>query len=146
MTLINLKLAAAALVLAAPALGQEANSSIIGAWRMTSLQTTNPDGSVMDIPYSGQVIFSEAGTLSVQAMDANPDAEATTYTVNGYEAYYGPVEIDEEDGTFTITVESSLVRDLIGQQLTRVLEVDGDQLLITPANSEETWRVTYERM
>ena len=57
------------------------------------------------MPYSGQVIFSQGGTLSVQAMNPDPNAEPTTYTASGYEAYYGPVEIDEANDTFTITVE-----------------------------------------
>lgn len=73
---------------------------------MTSLQITDSQGKKTDVPYSGQVIFSQSGTLSVQAMDQDPAAKPTTYTANGYEAYYGPVAIDEEKSTFTITVES----------------------------------------
>ena len=144
----NLKIALVALAMAAaaPAFGQDDKSSIIGAWRMTSLQIANPDGSMAEVPYSGQVIFSQGGTLSVQAMNPDPDAEPTTYTMNGYEAYYGPVVIDEGDNTFAITVELSLVRDLIGQELERVFDVTEDQLVITPVNPEEGWRVTYERL
>jgi hypothetical protein len=145
-TKLNIALAALAMATAAPALAQEDNSSLIGAWRMTSLQFANPDGSMAEVPYSGQVIFSQGGTLSVQAMNPDPDAEPTTYTANGYEAYYGPVVIDEGDDTFAITVESSLVRDLSGQELERVFDVSDDQLVITPVNPEEGWRVTYERL
>ncbi|WP_287059192.1 lipocalin-like domain-containing protein [Mesorhizobium sp.] len=141
-----LALAGSAPAGSAPALAQENKGLIIGAWRMTSLQITNSEGKKADVPYSGQVIFSQSGTLSVQAMDPDPAAKPTTYTANGYEAYYGPVAIDEEKSTFTITVESSLVRDLIGQELERVFEVTGDQLVITPVDPEEGWRVTYERL
>lgn len=143
----NLKIAVVALALAAspPAFGQD-ESSIIGAWRMTSLQSANPDGSMAEVPYFGQVIFSQGGTLSVQAMNPDPDAEPTAYTMNGYEAYYGPVAIDQAADTFTITVESSLVRDLIGQELERRFDVSEDRLVIMPANPEEGWRVTYERL
>jgi hypothetical protein len=145
-TNFKIALIALAMAAAAPAFGQDDKSSVIGAWRMTSLQIANPDGSMAEVPYSGQVIFSQGGTLSVQAMNPDPDAEPTTYTANGYEAYYGPVAIDEEDNTFAITVESSLVRDLIGQELERVFDVADDQLVITPVNPEEGWRVTYERL
>jgi hypothetical protein len=143
----NLKIAIAALALAvsAPAFGQD-KASIIGAWRMTSLQIADSDGSMAEVPYSGQVIFSQGGTLSVQAMTPDPDAEPTTYPTNGYEAYYGPVVIDEGDNTFAITVESSLVRDLIGQELERVFDVAEDRLVITPVNPDEGWRVTYQRL
>ncbi len=144
MTKLKFAMFALALAGSAPALAQEA--PIIGAWRMTSLQITNSEGKKADVPYSGQAVFSQSGTLSVQAMDPDPAAKPTTYTANGYEAHYGPVAIDEEKSTFTITVESSLVRDLIGQELVRVFEVTGDQLVITPVDPEEGWRVTYERL
>ncbi|ABR61180.1 hypothetical protein GOL30_10375 [Sinorhizobium medicae] len=136
---------ALALAVSGPALAQDNKASIVGAWRMTSLQFTNSEGSLAEVPYSGQVIFSQSGSLSVQAMDPDPAAKPTTYTANGYEAYYGPVEIDEAKNTFTITVESSLVRDLIGQKLVRKFQVTEDQLVILPADPSEGWRVTYER-
>ena len=143
----TIELAALALVLstAIPAAAQDAEPSIVGAWRMTSLEVQGADGTQAVIPYTGQLVFTEGGTLSVQAMDANPQAAPTTYTVNGYEAYYGPVAIDNEKDVFTITVQSSLVRDLIGQQLSRNFEVTADNLVITPVNAQEGWRVTYER-
>lgn len=112
---------------------------------MTSLQVTDAGGKKIEIPYSGQVIFSQGGTLSVQAMNPDAAADPTPYTANGYEAYYGPVEIDEAEKTFAITVESSLVRNLIGQRMERKFEVD-DQLTIMPADPKEGWRVTYERL
>ncbi|MDX0508157.1 hypothetical protein GOL41_08450 [Sinorhizobium medicae] len=136
---------ALALAVSGPALAQDNKASIVGAWRMTSLQFTNSEGSLAEVPYSGQVIFSQSGSLSVQAMDPDPAAKPTTYTANGYEAYYGPVEIDEAKNTFTITVESSLVRDRIGQKLVRKFQVTEDQLVILPADPSEGWRVTYER-
>ncbi|RWB93191.1 MAG: hypothetical protein EOQ56_35280 [Mesorhizobium sp.] len=146
MTKLKFAMFALALAGSAPALAQENKGPIIGAWRMTSLQITDSQGKKTDVPYSGQVVFSQSGTLSVQAMDQDPAAKPTTYTANGYEAYYGPVAVDEEKRTFTITVESSLVRNLIGQELVRVFEVAGDHLVITPVDPEEGWRVTYERL
>ncbi|MGZ2506237.1 hypothetical protein ACVINI_006783 [Rhizobium beringeri] len=38
------------------------------------------DVSVASIPYSGRLIFSPGGTLSVQAMNPGASAEPTTYT------------------------------------------------------------------
>jgi hypothetical protein len=57
----------------------------------------------------------------------NPDANApaTPYTTSGYEAHYGTVTVDDAAKTFTMTVESSLVRNLIGQSMTRVFDVSG---------------------
>jgi hypothetical protein len=65
----------------------------------------DPHAEFMPIPFKlpgiagwekqRQVIFSQGGTLSVQAMNPDAAAEPTPYTANGYEAYYGPVEVDE---------------------------------------------------
>jgi hypothetical protein len=44
-----------------------------------------------------------------------------------------------------VTVKSSLVRDLIGQRLTRVFKVSRKTLVLTPTDPAEGWRVTYER-
>jgi hypothetical protein len=141
---MRLKIAALALALsvATPAFSQE--SPIIGAWRMMSLEA-GAEGNLKPVPYSGQVIFTEAGTLSVQAQ--NPDAKApdTPYTANGYEAYYGPVVINDQDKTFVITIESSLVRNLVGKSMKRKFEVSDNKLVLTPDNPAEGWRVTYER-
>jgi hypothetical protein len=144
----NLKIALMALALTAssPAFADDSTSAITGTWRMTSLRVTDASGKQTDFPYSGQVIFSQGGTLSVQAMNSDPAAKPTPYTANGYEAYYGPVEVDETKRTFAITVESSLVRTLIGQRMERKFEVDADQLTIMPADLKEGWRVTYERL
>ena len=144
----KLKIASLALALAlfvsAPASAQPGTSPLVGAWRMTSLEV-GTEGNLQPVAYSGQVIFTESCTLSVQAMNPDANAPATPYTMNGYEAYYGPVTIDDTAKTFVITVESSLVRSLIGQSLTRVFEVSGDTLVLTPADPAEGFRVTYER-
>jgi hypothetical protein len=144
----KLKITSLALALAvfvsAPAFAQDSTSPIIGAWRMTSLEV-GTEGTLQPVPYSGQIIFTESGTMSVQAMNPDANAPATPYTANGYESYYGTVTIDEAAKTFVLTVESSLVRNLIGQSMTRVFEVHGDTLVLTPADPAEGWRVTYER-
>lgn len=144
MTSLKIALAALALAFTAPAFAGDAKSPIIGAWRMTTLEV-GASGNLRAIPYSGQLVFTQGGTLSVQAM--NPDATAadTPYTTKAYEAYYGPVEIDDTKNIFAITVESSLVRNLIGQRLERKFEVTGDKLVISPVDAAEDWRVSYDR-
>jgi hypothetical protein len=89
---------------------------------MASLEV-GPQGNLQPIPYSGQLVFTQGGTLSVQAMNPDANAADTPYTTKAYEAYYGPVDIDDAKNVFSITVESSLVRNLIGQRLERKFEV-----------------------
>ena len=119
--------------------------SLVGVWRMTSLEI-GAEGYLRPVPYTGQVVFSRAGTMSVQAMNPDPSAPDTSYTRNAYEAFYGHFAVDKTAGTFVVTVESSLVRDLIGQSLTRVYDVRGDTLVLTPPDPAEGWRATYERL
>ena len=133
-----------ALFVSVPAFAQDCTSPLVGAWRMTSLEV-GTGGNLQPVPYSGQIMFTESCTVSVQAMNPDANAPATPYTTNGYEAYYGTVTMDEATKTFTMTVESSLVRNLIGQSMSRVFDVSGDTLVLTPADPAEGWRVTYER-
>jgi hypothetical protein len=136
---------AIALFVSAQACTQNSTSPLIGAWRMTSLEVGTETGGFQTVPYSGQIVFTEAGTMSVQAMNPDPNAEPTPFTVNGYEAFYGSVAIDDTNNTFVVTVESSLVRNLIGQRMERRFEVSGDRMILTPADPQEGFRVTYER-
>ncbi|KAA3499202.1 lipocalin-like domain-containing protein [Agrobacterium tumefaciens] len=136
--------AAVALAVTSPAFASDAKSPIIGAWRMTALEV-GAAGNLQAIPYSGQLVFTQGGTLSVQAMNPDANAADTPYTTKAYEAYYGPVEIDDAKNIFAITVESSLVRNLIGQKLERKFEVKGDKLVISPVDAAEGWRVSYDR-
>jgi len=118
-------------------------SPLIGEWQMTALEV-GAEGDLQPLPYSGQVIFTDAGTMAVQA--SNPDTEAPDgpFTVGGYEAYYGGVTPVDDD-SFTIEVESAAVRDLEGQTLERDFEVSGDTLVLTPTDPSEGFRATYER-
>lgn len=137
------------LLVAAPQAAQSApahraKDSLVGTWRMTSLEVGSK-GDLKEVPYSGEVIFTEAGTMSVQAMNPDTSALDTAYTVNGYEAFYGDVAVNRRAGTFVVTVKSALARALIGQSLTRVFDVTGDTLVLTPADPSEGWRATYRR-
>jgi hypothetical protein len=132
-----------AATLASPALAQEQSSAerLQGVWRMVpaeGVDTSKPH-------FTGEIVFTSAGTMSVQAIDPDPTL-TTTYMVNGYEAFYGDYVVDEANGTFVVTVEAALGRDLIGRELERAFEVTEDRLVLTPTNPEETWRVTYERL
>jgi hypothetical protein len=147
-TVLSLVLAVALLVaafsFAQPSQAHRDSSPLVGGWRMTSLEAGTP-GALRPVPYSGQIIFTKSGTMSVQAMNPDPSAPDTPYTINGYEAFYGTVAVNKAAGTFVVTVESSAVRNLIGQRLTRVFKVSGDRLVLTPTDPAEGWRVTYKR-
>lgn len=134
----------AAFSLVQPSQAHRDTSPLVGGWRLTSLEAGTP-GNPRPVPYSGQIIFTTSGTLSVQAMNPDTSAPDTPYTINGYEAFSGTFAVNKAAGTFVVTVGSSAVRNLIGQRLTRVFKVSGDRLVLTPTDPAEGWRVTYKR-
>ena len=78
-------------------------------------------------------------------MVPNPNAAPTTYTMNGYEALYGRIDIDDALNQFEVEIQSSLVRDLIGKKMKRKFEITGKGMILAPLDEQEGWRVTYER-
>ncbi len=136
-------------VVATPALAQSENDPaqlLEGAWRMTSLERGAPGGKLVEVDFTGQIIFTDSGIVAVQAMNLSGEPpDDNPYSVAGYEAYYGQYTVNEDEGTVVFDVEASVVRDLIGQELERAFEVTEDQLVLTPTSPDENWRVTYER-
>jgi len=111
---------------------------------MTSLEAGTP-GDLRPILYSGQVVVTRSGAIAVHA--ANPDDAApdTPYTRHGYEAYYGSISVEPQSQTFVVTIESSVVGDLVGRRLSRSYQLSGDTLVITPRDAMEGFRATYRR-
>jgi len=127
----------------ASATGTAPLSALTGAWEMTRLEVGTA-GDLDPVPYSGQVVFTDAGTMSVQAR--NPDAAAPDgpYTVGGYEAFHGTVAPVDDD-SLTVEVDSALAPTLVGQTLARDFAVTGDTLVLTPTDPSEGFRATYQR-
>ena len=138
------KMAAAFLLSATPVFAQEDSAAKLeGAWHMVSLEAGAPGGEMAKTGLQGQIVFTDAGTVSVQAINPAGDSPENPYTIAGYEAYYGSYAVDA--ATVTFTVDAALVRSLIGQKFERAFQVSGDQLVLTPTNDQENWRATYER-
>lgn len=119
------------------------NGRFIGAWRLVSLEEQGPDGKPHKVDCTGLLAYTRDGHMSVQVMARNPQA-GTAYMQDGYESSYGRYEIDERSHTFTYRVEGALVRTLIGKDLVRGYEISGNQLIVTPSNPNEHWRVVWE--
>jgi hypothetical protein len=117
---------------------------------MVSMEEEGPGGAMTNhTERSGMLIYAADGHVSVQVM--YPESEANTtanaaYQKGGYEASFGSYEVDERNGTVTNRYAGSLVRRLIGQPLTRVIQFSPDgRLTLRAANPEEKWSVTWER-
>jgi len=95
------------------------------------------------------LVFTRDGHMSVQVMYRNPQAGTSggpvQYAQGGYEASFGRYQVDEGAHTLTFHVEGALVRSLVGQDLTRVYELSGTQLIVKPASPHEHWRVAWAK-
>ena len=119
----------------------------VGAWRLASLEQEGPDGKIHKSDSTGLLVFTRDGHMSVQVMDRNPPAQASTgpeqYSQGGYEASFGTYQINNAQ-TFTYHVEGALVRSLIGKDLPRAFELSGKKLIVRSTRPDEHWRVIWE--
>jgi lipocalin-like protein len=116
----------------------------VGAWRLARLEEPGADGKLRKPDCTGQFVFTRDGYASVQVMYRNTgggDAGSVQYAQGGYEASYGRYDVDERAQTWTFHVEGALVRSLVGQDLKRLYEFSGNQLIVKPSSRDEHWRV-----
>ena len=126
----------------------EHRDRFVGTWRLVSLEEPGPDGKVHKADCTGLFVFTRDGHASVQVMYRDPaggNAGPVQYAQGGYEASYGRYEVDERGQTWTLHVEGAMVRSLVGQDLKRLYEFSGNQLVVKPFSPDEHWRVTWER-
>ena len=118
-------------------------NSLIGAWKLVSLEEPSADGQVHEADCTGMFVFTSDGEASVQVMYRNART-GSAYAQGGYEASYGSYRIDSSS-TFTFHIDGALLRTLIGKDLRRAYQISGDQLTIKSTNPHEHWKVVWER-
>jgi hypothetical protein len=126
----------------------DTRNRFIGAWRLVWLEEEGADGKLHRADCIGMFAFTPEGRASVQVMyrssRAGTPGGMVQYAQGSYEASFGRYEIDERAHTFTYHVEGALVPGLIGKDLIRMFELSGNQLIVTPSNPNELWRVAWE--
>lgn len=133
--------------------GQDRNDNaatrdkFIGAWRLAWLEEPDAEGTIHRADCTGLLVYTRDGHMLVQVMYRNAQGGNGTapvqYAQGGYEASFGRYEIDDAH-TFTYHVDGALVRALIGKDLKRIYELDGNQLIVKSPDSKEHWRVAWE--
>lgn len=123
---------------------------LIGAWRLVWVEEPQADGKV--IRYTdrrGTIVYTRDGHMSVQIMlpegENAPGNNPVKYDLGSYEAYYGTYDVDEQAHTVTHHVQGSLVRALVGKNLTRAYRFEKGQLVLTSSRADEHWAIAWER-
>ena len=122
------------------------STSLPGTWELVSRETRTAAGRIVPSPFGDGVvallIYDGHGNFSAQFMKRNrgledlekiPTVSASannTGAVNGYDAYFGRYQVDDELGTVTQTLVGCLTPEGVGQVLTRGMSVAGDELTI----------------
>ena len=145
---MNSNLLLSVMLLSAVVAGQSAphapnHNRLAGAWKLVSLEEPSVDGQVHKADCDGMFVFTRDGKASVQVMYRNAQT-GSSYAQGGYEASYGSYRI-EDSATFTFHIDGALVRTLIGKDLKRVYEINGNRLTVKSTNPNEHWKVVWER-
>ena len=114
---------------------------LIGTWRLLKFELRDPSGNVIR-PFGedgvGLCMIDKSGYLSGQLMRCDrpqfasdsPTPEEIQAAYSGYLAYYGRVEINEEEGILVTHVEGCLNPDWVGTDQLRYFEFSGDHLIL----------------
>ena len=121
---------------------QVRNEQFIGTWKLVSCETRSSNGEVV-YPYGmnpyGMLMYDSEGNMSVLLMRrdrpkfASGDlrrgtTEEIKAAFEGFNAYCGTYDVNEEKGTITHHVEGSKFPNRIGADLIRFFKFLGDQL------------------
>ena len=123
------------------------SEQLIGTWKLVSFEGRRSDGEVL-YPYGtnpvGILSYDQLGYMSVQMMlpgrpsfsassKSQGTLEETKAAFDGYEAYFGTYDVDEEQGIVIHHVEGSLFPNWTHSDQTRFYQLSGDRLTISTA-------------
>lgn len=139
---------------------QGGKEAVVGAWKLVSIERVRATGEVerpddwMGKNPTGVVIYDPVGQMSVQFMrDPRPtftsgawftaSLEEKKDAFEGYYAYFGAYEVNEEEGSILNRVQGSLRPEEVGISYKRVFKISGNRLMLT---TPELRRITFERI
>jgi hypothetical protein len=135
--------------LAAQESAEATTKTLIGTWRLVSVETIRPNGEVI-YPFDGKrpkglLIYDRSGWMSVQIIsDPQPDvptassrekfaqapAAEKAADIDGFYAYYGTWTVDSTGSAVTHHIRQSLYPAERGTDATRKLTLLGDRLTL----------------
>ncbi|MBZ5656762.1 MAG: lipocalin-like domain-containing protein [Acidobacteriia bacterium] len=129
--------------------------TLIGAWRLVSVETIRPSGEVI-YPFYGKhpeglIVYDRSGWMSVQIVsDPQPTVPRASSreefvaaapaekvaAVEGYYSYYGTWTVDPSTSTVTHHIKQSLYPAERGEEGIRHFVLDGDHLTLIAKTHE----------
>ena len=142
---------------------QPLSATLPGTWQLLSRIDITAAGERRPEPSLGEdpvalLIYDRSGHFAAQFMrrdrsvdvpDSPSGARNNSRAQGGYDAYFGTYTIDDATGAVTQRLTGALSRENVGLVLTRVMDVEGDTLVIkldtnaadgTPVTRTLTWR------
>ncbi len=122
------------------------STTLTGTWELRSRLDYGPSGDERFEPSLGSdpiapLIYDGRGHFAAQFMKRDrsdpsdsglgPGGGNNSRVVGGYDAYFGTYTVDDERATVTQRLTAALAPENVGLELTRVMDVDGDDLTIT---------------
>ena len=135
-----------------------------GAWRLVSTEQRLADGAKRPNPAYGPngvgyLIYSDTNRMCAVLMDPSrprwssataPSEQEVRSALNGFAAYCGTYEVNEEQGFVIHHVEIDKVPNMIGTDRKRYFAFSGDRLVLRPApplpNGVVEYSLTWERI
>ena len=120
-------------------------TQLIGAWQLTGMETTLPDGQVVH-PFTetpmGMIIYTQSGHMSAHVVDphrakfASEDMSQGTdseirHAFDGFVSYCGTYSIDEASGKVLHHVQNALFPNWQGDIQERFFSFEDDKLILT---------------
>jgi hypothetical protein len=137
----------------------------VGTWKLVSFEARRSDGQVA-YPFGRDVIgvinYDTRGNMSVQVMRSDRPAfavndfqkgtpEEIRVAFEGFSAYFGTYDVDEEEGTVTHHLKGSWFPNWIGSDQIRFFEFSGNRLTLRTSSIQVggvvgTSQLIWERM
>ncbi len=137
---------------------------LVGTWKLISVCAIRESDGEVKYPFSkqpvGQLMYDSIGNMSVviirpksSGSSANDDSQSTAgkkSNSDGFQAYFGVYEIDEEKRIVVHHIKGSSFPDWEGTAQTRFVEISENQLTLkTPAipysGEMFIWKLVWER-
>ena len=142
-------------VLSAQTVKNPTRESLIGAWRLVSVETIRPDGQVI-YPFYGKrpqglIVYDRSGWMMVQivsdpaptapSVDSREEFSAASdadkaKAAEGYYGYFGTFTFDAKNSTVTHHIRQSMLPGERGENGLRHVSLDGDHLTLTATTHE----------